>query len=279
MYATTGAVSGLEDIPIRYDGLNADPHQIELNSFGESLQGMARVLAVTGNLIVTGRYVKQYQAQDVRVLVREPEANCVTVHAVLQFAQQQQIFAGAGGTILGALLAWLFGRAANRRDEMKALKDSLDKAIAALASNNQQMVDALTTAVDRMADGLRPAIRQAVQPIGTTCNKMTIGGAVVIDEASAAAIRSDEGDEVGEERTWRIRITELDLESQSAKVWLADDADQEHRIKARITDPAFAVSPNPYAAALVSQTDISVRAKATLRDGDIAQLYISNTLP
>jgi hypothetical protein len=279
MNATTGAVSGLEDIPIRYDGLDAASHQIELNSFGESLQGMARVLAVTGNLIVTGRYVKQYQAQDIRVLVREPEANCVTVHAMLQFAPQQQIFAGVGDTILGALLAWLFGRAANRRDEMKALKDSLDKAIAALASNNQQMVGALTTAVDRMADGLRPAIRQAVQPIGTTCNKMTIGGAVVIDEASAAAIRSDEGDEVGEEKTWRIRITELDLESQSAKVRLADDADQEHRIKARITDPAFAVSPNPYAAALVSQTDISVRAKATLRDGDIAQLYISNTLP
>lgn len=279
MNAITGAVLGLEDIPIRYDGLDAASHQIELNGLGESLQGMARVLAVTGNLIVTGRYVKQYQAQDVRVLVREPEANCFTVHAMLQFAQQQQMFAGAGGPILGALLAWLFGRAANRRDEMKALKDSLDKAIAALASNNQQMAGALSTAVDRMADGLRPAIRQAVQPIGTTCNKMTIGGAVVVDEASAAAIRSDAGDEVGEEKTWRIRITEIDLESQSAKVRLADDPDQEHRIKARITDPAFAISPNPYASALVSQTEISVRAKATLRDGDVAQIYISNTVP
>lgn len=265
-------------VPIRYDGMDAEQHQIELSSLGESLQGMARVLAVSGHFVVTQEYVKQYQAHEVRVLVGEPKANCFLIHAVIEFAQQQQLFSGAGGAALGAILTWLFARASNKREEMKAIKDSLDRAIQLMAGNNHDDVQRLLSTVEKMADALRPAIRDAVKPVGRTCTQMTIDGNVVVDQASADAIRSEAMDEVTAEKTWKVRITELDVESGTAKVRLDDEAQQDRRIKAVITDPSAKMLANAYAQALLSQTDIEVRGKATLRDGEIAQLYISNTV-
>lgn len=267
----------LATVPIRYDGMDAERHQIELSSFGESLHGMARVLAVTGHFMVTHEYVKQYQAQDVRVLVEEPKANCVTVGAVIQFAQQQQLFSGFATGALSAILTWLFTRSANRRDEMKAIKDSLDKAIATLAGNNQETVQRMLSTMERMAEALRPSIRNAVAPVGRTCSTMTIAGSLVVDEAAADAIRSDRVDEVTPEKPWRVRITEFDTESATAKVRLVGDDAQERRIKAVITDPSAKMLANGYAQALLTQVEIDVRGKATLRDGEIVQLYISNT--
>jgi hypothetical protein len=265
-------------VPIRYDGMDAERHQIELSSLGESLQGMARVLAVTGHFVLTQEYVKQYQAHDVKVLVGEPKANCFTIQAVLEFAKQQQVFSGTAGVALGSILTWLFARSANRRDEMKAIKDSLDKAIETLAGNNQETVQRMLSTMERMADALRPAVREAVKPIGRTCTHMTVDGSIVVDQAAADAIRSESADEVTAEKTWRVRITELDVESSTAKVRLDGDAQQERRIKAIITDPSARVLANAYAQALLSQAEIDVRGKATLRDGEIAQLYISNTV-
>lgn len=264
-------------VPIRYDGMDAERHQIELCSLGESLQGMARVLSVTGHFMVTQEYAKQYQAHDVKVLVAEPKANCFTIQAVIQFAHQQQIFSGLASATLATVLTWLFARSANRRDEMKAIKDSLDKAIATLAGNNQETIQQMLHTMERMADALRPAIREAVAPVGRTCITMTIDGAVVVDQATADAIRSERVDEVTAEKTWRIRITELDVESGTAKVRFSGDPIQERRVKAIITDPSAKVLANAYAQALLSQSELDVRGKATLRDGEIAQLYISNT--
>ena len=41
--------------------------------------------------------------------------------------------------------------------------------------------------------------------------------------------------------------------------------------------PVVAVPNNPYAIAFAAQTQISVRAKATVRDGGFEKLHISDT--
>ncbi|MDY4297505.1 MULTISPECIES: hypothetical protein [unclassified Xanthomonas] len=259
-------------VPIRYDGGDAAQHSIELNVLGESLQGMARILAVTSNFVVTGEYAKQYQAMNVRVLVNEPRANCYTMEAVIQFAQQQQLFSGVAGPAIGALLAWVFSRASGKREEMKMLKDALDKVLAMQSSNQ----DKLHATLEKMADSLRPAVRQAVAPVGRTCTTMTVAGRYVIDEPTARAIREDAEMEVGPERMWELSISEYDTENGTAKVRLTDDDSK--RIKAKITDPAGAAIPNPYAAALASAALIKVSGKALMKDGEIDTLFISNLL-
>jgi hypothetical protein len=70
----------------------------------------------------------------------------------------------------------------------------------------------------------------------------------------------------------------MDRETASAKIRFVDDENQDdRRVKAVITDPAFGVFDSPYIRSFASQTEIRVRGKATLRDGEIQALYISNT--
>lgn len=265
-------------VPIRYDGLDAERHQIELHLLGESLQGMARILGVSGHFLATKQYAKQLQALDVKVYVDEPKANCFTIQAILDFTKEQQLLSGTI-TLLPALLAWIFAKASNDRAEMKAVKDSLDKAIAQLAGQNSELVPRLLATLDKMADSLRPSIRAAVAPVGRTCSQMSIGlNGPVIDVARADAIRSTIADELTEERTWSVVITEMDRESATAKVRFTGDVEgsEEKRVRAQITDPAIGVLGNEYVKAFASHAEIRVRGKALLRDGEVQTLYISN---
>lgn len=272
----------ITNIPIRYDGLDAERHEIDLYLLGESLRGFARILGVTAHFLVTGEYAKQMQALDVKVYVSEPKANCFSIHAILDFAKQYEILSGSV-LLLPALLSWIFAKASNDRAEMKALQGALNNAITQLSAQNTELVPRLLATLERMVDSLRPSIKDAVAPIGKTCKKLTVGdpnsGGPTVDEIRAAAIRSPLPDEITEERTWVIRITELDLESKSAKVRFEDSETQDDgRYKAVITDPALDLVANPYIDAFSRKVPITVRGKALAREGDIQALYISDTV-
>lgn len=159
---------------------------------------------------------------------------------------------------------------------MKALKDSLDKAINHLANKDGALTERYLETIDKMVESLRPSVIRAVAPIGKSCTEMQIGESLRIDQAMADSIRSIAEDEVTPEKSWIIRITELDLENSSAKVRLEDE-DEEARLKAVITDPSVGVLNNPYVSAFSSQSPIRVRGKATLKEGAIQTLYISDT--
>jgi hypothetical protein len=161
---------------------------------------------------------------------------------------------------------------------MKALKDSLDKAIGHLANKDASLVPRLLDTVDRMAISLRPSVIKAVSPVGRTCTEMRLGNSTPIDQAAADAIRSVAADEVTEERSWLVLITELDDETKSAKIRFEEESDQEEaRFRAVITDPAIAVLNNQYIRAFATRTTLRVRGKATLKEGSIQTLYISDT--
>lgn len=262
-------------VHIRYDGLDAEDHELNLDALGESMQGISRLLAVIGNAAVTGRYVSQSQAMSVRVVAKEPHANCFSFQAVLQFVQQQGMLQGAIGAFITAAISYIIAKAANRKEEVKHLAASLEKAIDALAQGNTETRESFTAMIPRLVEALRPAAKQAVEPVGRSCEVMRIGASMPIDKGIAAAIREDAPDSIDQERIYTLLVTELDLETGSAKVRLVDEIDT--RIKATITDPALKVTGNAYAAALVSALPVRVAAKAALRDGEITKLYISNT--
>lgn len=57
---------------------------------------------------------------------------------------------------------------------MKALQQSLEKAIEALGNKDAGTIDKLISLIDRMAVELRPSVRQAVSPIGNTCDQISV---------------------------------------------------------------------------------------------------------
>lgn len=178
-----------------------------------------------------------------------------------------------------SLVAYICKKAAGDKEEMKQLRGALDGAIRELGHRDESVVNRLLTTIDRMADSLRPAVRQAVAPIGETASQLTVTDqarayGMSLGAAEKAAILSEVPVEVGKEDDYRLRITELDMENGSCKVALATD--EENRVSARITDPAFALPNNAYVLAMAAQQLIVVRAKPTLKDGELERLFISD---
>lgn len=269
-----------ESIVVRYDGLDADRHEIEMSALADSIKGLARIFAVAGNFAATQRYIQHKDAMAVRVVAAAPRPHCFEFLATIQWASQNPLIATTVGGLFVVLVSWIFKRAAGRREEMKNLRGALETAIKELGTKDQATVDRLLDTVDKMADALRPAAKQAVAPIGESVRTLTITGAkadrpLVVDEAEKAAIVSEVPLEVGEERTYHVLITELDMLSGNCHMSFADEP--ESKIAGRITDPAFASPNNKYALALAAKQVLAVRAKATLRDGEIDRLHISDT--
>lgn len=278
------AVSAGQPIILRYDGMDADRHEIELAGLAESLKGMSRILTVTANFLATEKFVQHEDVMSIRVVAREPKAKCfqIEVEAIWKFLEHPLVSGVLGGLILG-VIGYIFKRAANQREEMKHLQSALEVAIKQLGHRDQPVVDRLLTTIDRMADALRPAVKQAVAPVGVSAATMTVASAeggvwrgVIVGEAEKEAIVADNPPEIGVESTFHVRLTELDILNGACKVTFRDRPDVRYRGK--ITDPVIGQPNNPYVLALAEQVEIAVRAKPALRDGEIERLFISDTV-
>lgn len=271
----------VEPIVIRYDGMDADAHEIEIAALAESLKGLSRVIGVTANFAATERYVQHKDALSVRVVARAPEAHCFEMLAVVKWAAEQPLIAGTLATLSATLITYVFKRAARQQEEMKHLRGALDAAIKELGHRDQAIVDRLLGTIDKMADALRPAVKQAVAPIGETAQSMIIGDgrggtSATIGTAEREAIMAEEPVEVTPEQTYHVILSEVDVTTGGCKVAFSDEPAT--RINGIITDPSIAVPHNPYVQALAAMKPLSVRAKATVRDGTIERLHISDTV-
>jgi len=267
-----------ESIKIQYDGIDAENHEIELFALGDSLKGIARIAAVAGHFAATQKYSRRLTSHEVRVVAREPKANCFSLDILWSFVQQHQILSGSFGAIVGVLIPYVLASAANKREEMQILKQSIDNLISELGASNNHAVDRLSEIVERMAIELKPSAKLAVAPIGSSCKTLTIKSALrssVFNEADKEEITKDKGDEITDTRPFSVLITELDLERGTCKVHVEGDMD-EKRINAVITDPLLADSNNPYSLAFAGGEPIFVQGKALLREGELMKLFISD---
>lgn len=273
-----------EPIVIRFDGLDADRHELELVVLAEALDGMARVIAASSNFAITQEYSLRRDTQRVRVVATAPREGCFVVNAMVQYADHHPMFKDYSIQVIAALtvsvITYIFARAASKKEEMKILGASLDTAIRELAKSDKPTIDRLLGTIDKMADNLRPAVRRAVAPIGESARTLTVSlgsseRGFVIDEADKAAITSPAGLSVDEERTYMVLISELDMQTGACHVDIeGDDATARH--PAKITDPECSLPNNVYVLSMAAKEPLAVRAKATIRDGVVERLFISN---
>jgi hypothetical protein len=267
-------------IVIRFDGLDADQHEIDLSLLAESLKGLSRIIGVAGNFVATGHYVQHRDAMEVRVVARPPEGHCFELMAWLKWASENPLISGIIGGLTVTPVTYIIAKAAGQREEMKHLRGALDTAIQVLGHRDEAVVTRLTQTIEKMADALRPSVRQAVAPIGRSASTLSIGDASGMHRVGLAekeTIMATEQAEVQPETTYEVIITELDMESGSCKLAILPESDDRH--KGAITDPAFAVPNNRYALAMAAKSPISVRAKAVTKDGEIEKLFISDVAP
>jgi hypothetical protein len=268
----------LDKIEVRYDGSDANSHIIAATELAESLQGFARILGTAYHFAISGQFVTKAPAQNVRVYVEASEAKCYQVmFDVWELAKQQQVFQGLVGNVAVAVVTYIVAKAADRQSEMKHIAQALQTALAQNGQRDQAVLDRLLNTVDRMADALRPATRQAVAPVGASCATVRIGGTtgITLNEADKERIMAATDVDITDERQWLGVVVELDRERATGKVRL--DGDPESRIPITITDPVFATANNPYLSAFVGGVPLKMVGKAELSEGEIKRLYVSNT--
>lgn len=274
-----------EPIVIRFDGLDADHEEVELTSFATSLLGLSKIISASAHFAITEKVALRKDKRELRVVIRPPREGCFVVDAIVQFSHLHPTLTDyASGTLANltsAVIGYMFARNAAKREEMKHLSSALEKAIQTLGSRDQPTIDRLLQTVDKMADAMAPAVKQAIEPVGVTARTLSVGVAsapqnnAVVDEPTKAAILSEASLRVDEEKTYEVLISELDMVSGACHVHIGGMPDDDRR-PAKITDPVVTFPNNPYVTAMAAKERLAVRAKATLREGEIDRLYISN---
>jgi hypothetical protein len=267
-----------DHVEVRYDGNESTEHVINASQLSESLAGFSRILSTAYHFAATEKFVSKAPAQNFQVYVKASEPNCYNiVFEIWELAKQQQIFQGIVGNIAVAVVTYIVAKAANRNEEMKHLAEALKLSLEQNGKRDETVIAKLLATVDRMADALRPAVRQAVRPVGESCATVRIGGhnGIILDSKDKENINSESSSEFTDERSWAAVITELDRENMTGKIRLTDDADT--RIPVVITDPVFSALVNPYMLAFTSGEPIKLQGKAEIQDGEIKRLFIANS--
>ena len=294
----------LHPFRIWYDGLDASEHYMDIEPLGESLRGVGQILRASTHFAFQHEYNKRKDKSYVRILVQPPRPGTWWCDAVAVAATQYPLLLPLSQKILwetsiATARAILFRRS-GRRDltdsTMAMVAKCIDNQVGALDTvaglakevvglakeqgerdliANQRLMDI----AERLIDNTQPAAKNAVKPIGISCNRMRLGEGQdepTIDEPMADAIRSTEDLEVMDEKEYLIRLDGVTLHTRSCKFEIAG---QEGRyVNGKITDPAILQPDNQYTQSLNNHSEIRVRAKATMKGDNLHLFYISNTV-
>lgn len=265
-------------ISIRYEGLDAANHTLELGQLGESIQGFARTIAVVANFAYTGLPALHYDALDVKVLaVPVPEHHCFEIWAKIEPIVMTKEFwaaaAGSLGTLMGAVLTYILS--SRKAEEMKYLSEALQKSM----DGNQAVTEKLVSTVEKLADALNPAVRKALTPIDRSCSQIDIfQGQTKIQSMNSETKRAfaSVGTKVADHSsTYKGLITEFNITTGACQVQLEGS---DKTINGKISDPAYTQANNPYALALASKTPIGFLAKYEVdAAGELVKLHIFDT--
>lgn len=268
-------------VEVRFDGRDTDRHLIDMDELSRSLKGLSRIISAASHFASTHEAAHHRDAMDVRVLVEEARAGCYSFTAIVQLVEASPLLTGVLGTaipsVAGTIISYIFVRNSGKKEEMKHLRAIAEEAIRQAGNRDDRIVERMLATIDRLADSLRPAARDAVAPVGGSAGQISIAvGAAKMEVGipEAEAIRAETPQEVGSESSYTILLTELDMTTGSCRY--TDIKSGAARLKGQITDPAVHIPMNAYVSAMASQRPLVVRAKPTLRQGVLDRLFISD---
>lgn len=264
-------------LSIRYEGGDADDHSIDLNQLGQSLQGLARVLAVSAHFATTGKYNKQFDTLSVKVVAKPvDEHHCYEVSATLvKVFTSSELWSGLGTALFMAVVGYVFNR--RKEEELKHLSAALQQSIGQQGETQARLL----ATIEKLADALQPSVRQALAPVGQSVASINLRPAsnetppVVLDGETKALAMAAKENSFTDAMVLAGVITELDMISGNCKVTLESDPDT--RFSAVVTDPTVTRPGNRYATAMTNITTVKLTLKAEVDpEGGFVKLYISD---
>lgn len=267
----------MEPIPVRYEGIDAVEHEIELGLLGESLIGVSRIVSVCANFVVTGEYRYHYDSHQIRVVTKEPQAKCFELLVFIKAVSQHPIFQGFAGSFVAAIVTYIVAKKSKEPTEAEKRLLALESQITESGMRDWAIVMKMLSLIEKMADDLHPALRQAVAPVNITCETLQIGRneyhPLLINPERKRRILEEEPIELGDEEEFHVFITEFDKENATCKVRFSRHG-EEKRIPGTVADPSGKIIDDPYSLAMARAQEIKVMGKLEFQNGEIKRLHI-----
>ena len=271
---------------LRFDGLDATNHQLDMRLLGRTLIGVDRVVSDAVILGATGRTATAKDRRELTILISAPRAACVELPGLIATAGGllpiiTETLKHPGPKYVFEFLSFLLKHNGGKPKEAEVhLMKALDLAFEDRQHERETFFE---NEADWRAHSLALAalltkpLREMVAPLGPSAETLTIQGAgvdqtTVIDVPMAEALRSNEALEVGDMNSYRVKIDGLIKHSRQLKVELLSDVGI--FVNAEVRDPAFDTLPNIYTKALDADGVLIVQAKPTYRSGTLHKLHI-----
>lgn len=274
-----------EPIQIRYEGLDAANHALEMHLAAPSISGIAQIARVAADFALTHDYVGRPRNSSVRILMRPPSEKCFHYELIAVAATQYPLITDfikhISFELMTSIMSAIFLRRSGRSQEMDRHLDVIDKLLEQSGADRLDERQKTFELLNRALDAVQPAVRRAITPIGQTCGSVEVGeedyGGAVIDFATKEAILSKDDAQIGDEAEYIVRLDGLSLKGKNCRALIVDGDGR--IIPGKITDPAILLVENVYTDALHRQVPLRIRAKSLIREGRMATLYISDARP
>ena len=294
MKATPGI--SFAEIQIRYEGLNADNHEMELASLATSWQGLAKIIASAADIACYNRLVdeKKWQVKVTTKAEIQPGSILTTIWV---YVNQSSLFSNLASTIFATILGYWLSNRKSRKELEKKLKEvqlqlvkeqvlreidvrRKDEIIESL--ENERERNKLAEAIDTGFMKVKASGRKLVNPINRECETITakIGEKVlfVADKKSKDIFRKERL--FGDTGAYQIYIRKLDKLSGHCSVFIIDENDEGTLVEAEINDAKFFAVNNEYLDSFANRAKaniLNVNAYPELsEEGEIIKLFITD---
>ena len=272
---------------IRFDGLDADQHRLDMRTFGEALTGFDKLINTGLVSLAEHRIPKRGERYALQLHASEPRRGSFDIVASLApsvawaLPLVHETFYTGAAEIMWRWTSWVLSMAGGREREADPHFLALMDLAREIHRGRFESEEANRKFMLEVFDRVIPAARNAVAPVGPSCDSMTVGYGEPVLEAPktfvdlpmADAIRSKVKLEVKDMETMRVRVDGLVHHNRQLKI----DHPQEPGkfLNASVRDPAFDQPENVYLDALGRKGWLEVQAKPSTRpDGRIERLYI-----
>lgn len=273
-------------VVISYDGLQASQHRIDMRRLGYAIVGLDHIITYGIVALTEQRIARSRERIEFDVVASEPREGSVEIVGALLTAYQGtqgnlpflvQMINETMPDILWHWLSWVFKRLGGRDKEadphFEKILGFMENFMTEEKLDRERERQMLLKVIDRLS----PHASAVAMPVGQSSNVLKFrkpdgSEETEIGVPEAAAIRSKEPLEVGDPKTFRVRIDGLIKHTNRGSVELPDEPGQ--FFSAEIRDPIFEQTPNPYITAMNTSEAIEVNVVPSYRGGELHKLYI-----
>lgn len=293
---TTALPGSVSEMGLKFDGLDADKHIVDTLQLSTSLEGNARLYRLVAHYCLHGEVLKPRSHSDLRCFAMPAEKGShastlvILTGAVHQIPAFVDIYKTALDWLISKIMGFVKDKLSGQGDvndlaeiiKLKAEKDAELQAVLAngLIKANDQIADLhkrLIETLPLLVEVAQPSFRKALRPVGLSCSTMTQfpsqAEPVVVTEAEALAIRSDEDLVVGKPDYFVvIRMHSLSLDTGACRLEIEG---VDGLVSGKVDDITLKQPRNVYTSALDSHGSIRVRARPVYKQEELHRLFIT----